>query len=343
MIDAKYTELAAKYLAGEITSSERRQLMEWVAESDSNQAFFDQMVHLWGLTGDAEQSFQANVPAAWEKVAVRIGGGGKVANDPAPAPAPEAKIRSLSNKKFLLRIAAVLLPIMLVGGWWLLQPNESQERLIVSDGAVREIVLPDSSRIWLNKDSRISFQEEFKERTVTLEGEAYFEIARDTLRPFEIYSGQTITRVLGTSFNIRAYPHEEKVKVDVTDGTVQFEEIDDQTDNVTLNKGQAASYSKVEEKVQVVESLGENSVAWKNKMIDLPNGTIGELIEIMEKYFGEKIEVERQVLLECNITLPGLSDPTLDETLYFLEEFMSGLVTVDSSGNNIVLRGKACK
>lgn len=340
MIDAKYTELAAKYLSGEISSSERRELMEWVAESDSNQAFFDQMVHLWSLTGDAEESFEADVPKAWNKVAGRIGGGGLAELENRPQ---GAKIRSLSNKKFLLRIAAVLLPIIIAAGWWLLQPIQNQERLIVSMDEVREIVLPDSSRIWLNKDSRISYPEDFRKRTVTLEGEAYFEIARDTLRPFEIYSGQTITRVLGTSFNIRAYPEEQQVKVDVTEGRVQFEEIDDKEDVVVLNKGQAASYLKQEEKVAVVESLGTNSVAWKTKVIDLPNGTIGELIEIMEKYFGRKIEVEHPILLECNISLPGLSSPTLDETLYFIEEFMSGLITVDSSGNNIVLRGNACK
>jgi ferric-dicitrate binding protein FerR (iron transport regulator) len=302
------------------------------------------MVHLWGLTGDVEENFLADIPQAWDRVAARINGGGSnMAEEPVNAPPREAKIRSLSNKKYFLRIAAVLLPLLAVGAWWLLQPDEIRERLIVSDDSIQEIVLPDSSRIWLNKESRISYPEDFRERKVTLTGEAYFEIARDTLRPFEIYSGQTVTRVLGTKFNIRAYPEEEQVKVDVTEGKVQFEELDDEEDVVTLVKGQAASYSKAEEKVQVVESLGENSVAWKKRMIDLPNGTIGELIEIMEKYFGEEIEVENQVLLECNIVLPELQDPTLNETLEFLEGFMSGFVTVDSTGNNILLRGSACK
>ncbi|MEZ4995792.1 MAG: FecR domain-containing protein [Saprospiraceae bacterium] len=343
MIDAKYTELAAKYLAGEITSSERRELMEWVAESDSNQAFFDQMVHLWGLTGDAEETFEADVSGAWNKVAARIGGGGNTEVDPSIEAPREARIRSLSNKKYFLRIAAILLPILMVGAWWLLQPDDNQERLIVSNDSIREIVLPDSSRIWLNKESRLSYLENFRERKVKLVGEAYFEIARDTLHPFEIYSGQTVTRVLGTSFNIRAYPDEEKVEVDVSSGTVQFEELDDQEDAVVLKKGQAAYYSKVEEKVEVAESLGNNSVAWKNKVIDLPNGTIGELIDIMEKYFGKDIEVENQVLLQCDIILPGLKNPTLDETLMMVEELMSGLVTVDSSGQTILLKGNACR
>ena len=75
------------------------------------------------------------------------------------------------------------------------------------NGVKSQIQLPDGTHVWLNAASRISYQENYSEnaRLITLEGEAFFEVVKDTKRPFRVTSGNVVTTALGTSFNINAY------------------------------------------------------------------------------------------------------------------------------------------
>lgn len=335
MEDAKYTALAAKYLSGEINSMERRELMEWVAASDANQAFFDEMIHIWGLTGDADKPFEANPTLAWNKVAGRINQANERKKEENVS--RDAVLRPLSIKRRILQIAAVLLPIIAVMTWWLLQPEDPVQRLIVSDDKQIEVVLPDGSRVNLNTNSQLSYLEEFADRRVTLVGEAFFDVARDTTRPFEIYSEQTLTRVLGTSFNVRAYPEEDKVEVMVQTGRVEFREQADTEDRVILEADEAGVYKKSEKEVERTTSLGANANAWMKKRINLVDKPLSQVIQVINNYFRTDVMVENRESLDCNTSLPDLVDPDLEKALGIIafQLFME----VDTVNNQIVLRG----
>ena len=335
MEDAKYIELAAKYLSGDISSAERRELMEWIAESDANQAFFDEMIHLWSLTGEADRPFVADTRTAWNKVAARIESpGGQTAQ---ASDTPEAKIRTLSIKRDFLRIAAVLLPLIAVAAWLWLQPGTPEQRLIVSEETTREITLPDGSRVTLNANSQLSYQEDFLERRVSLTGEAFFDVARDTLRPFEIFTGETVTRVLGTSFNVRAYPDEDKVEVMVQTGRVEFREEEDDNDRIVLSADQAAVFKKEEKIVQETTSLGTNATAWMKKEIELNNEPLEKALQVINNYFRTDVSVENQEMLKCNVQIPKLSNPDLETALDYVVFQLT--MEKDTVGNRLVLKG----
>lgn len=339
MKEAKITELAAKYLSGNIDAAERRELMEWVAQSDANQAFFDELIHVWSMTGDNEQPFTANTELAWSKVAGRISGGNELPQ--VTTETPRAKTRSLSIKRDLLRIAAVLLPLVAVAAWLLLQPDPVETRLIVSGSNTEVVVLPDGSRVTLNQNSSLSYLEDFTERKVQLRGEAFFEVARDTARAFEIYSEQTITRVLGTSFNVRAYPEEREVEVMVQTGTVEFRQEQDDQDRVVLTANEAAVFKKAEQVVEETTSLGANANAWMKKEIDAVDDVpLREMLRIINNYFQTDITVENPAALDCNVSIPPFFDPSLDLVIEVVTEVLS--LEVDKSGKNIVLRGEGC-
>ena len=101
-----------------------------------------------------------------------------------------------------------------------------QVDLVTAPGKHRQISLPDGTRIWLSPDSRISYPDKFrtKERLVTLEGEAFFDVVHDEDHPFVIQSGQLKTVVLGTSFNVKAYPDQIISEVTVISGKVAVQE-----------------------------------------------------------------------------------------------------------------------
>ncbi len=335
MEDAKYIELAAKYLSGDINSTERRELMEWIAESDANQAFFDEMIHLWSLTGEAEQTFQADTKTAWGKVAARIDN--QNFREPSDDKSPGAKIRSLSIKRDFLRIAAVLLPLLAVAAWLLLQPNPPAERLIFSESTTQEIVLPDGSQVTLNANSQLSYFEDFKERKVRLTGEAFFDVARDTSSPFEIYTGETVTRVLGTSFNVRAYPDEDKVEVMVQTGRVEFREEDDENDRIVLTADQAAVFKKEEKVVEETVSLGTNANAWMKKEIELMDVQLGKALQVINNYFRTNITVENTEMLDCTVQIPKLYNPDLETTIEYVIWQLN--LEEDRTGDQTVLKG----
>src|SRR5690606_4939020 len=91
-----------------------------------------------------------------------------------------------------------------------------------TDGHTKRAILPDGSIVILSPDSRIKYRNgvETGTRELFLEGEAYFDVAHDSKRPFFVYAGDVITRVLGTSFKIRHRGHNEKTTVSVKTGKV---------------------------------------------------------------------------------------------------------------------------
>ena len=97
--------------------------------------------------------------------------------------------------------------------------------------------LADGTLVFLNKDSRLTFPTTFgeNERVVVLEGEAFFDVARDEEHPFVIYSENTRTEVLGTSFNLKAYDKQEEVELTVVTGEVQLSIIGTKGGNSSLN------------------------------------------------------------------------------------------------------------
>ncbi|WP_154402467.1 FecR family protein [Mucilaginibacter endophyticus] len=103
-----------------------------------------------------------------------------------------------------------------------------QVELATAPGKHRQISLPDGTRIWLSPGSKISYPDKFraKERLVKLEGEAFFDVVHDEDHPFVIQSGQLKTVVLGTSFNVKAYPDEIISEVTVISGKVAVQEHD---------------------------------------------------------------------------------------------------------------------
>ena len=88
-------------------------------------------------------------------------------------------------------------------------------------GGEYKLTLSDGTRVWLNASSRIQFPAVFRSdrREVRVEGEVYFEVSKDSARPFLVRTGDVVVKVLGTSFNVRAYPGEE-YKTTLVEGSV---------------------------------------------------------------------------------------------------------------------------
>ena len=167
-------------------------------------------------------------------------------------------------------------------------------------GKKQKIKLSDGTEVTLNSGTEFRFPEKFSAdtREVYLKGEAFFNVARDESKPFIIHSGEVNTTVLGTSFNVNAFPEEENIRVTVLSGKVKVSKSNG-TDSVFLTPNQAALYNK-SQKYLSEHQIEANAVAlWKDNILNFNNQSLEEIATIMERWYDVKIEFDNDDLRNC--------------------------------------------
>ncbi|MBG47368.1 MAG: hypothetical protein CML05_03660 [Pseudozobellia sp.] len=180
-------------------------------------------------------------------------------------------------------------------------------------GQKKEIILPDGSKVLLNSGSRIEFPAYFKgeKREVSLVGEAFFDVHRDTLHPFIISTEGVKTQVLGTSFNVNAFPENDSISVSVATGKVRVS--DQKGVNEILLPDQQLHYHKNTHAFRKAQKNAIVDRAWTLNTIHLDNKTVKEAVQIIERWFNIKIEIPDGDLAHRKI-MGKYQNPELQQT-----------------------------
>jgi transmembrane sensor len=276
--------LLTKYINNECSEEEIIHFEQWLSISNENREYFNQIKEAWGTYGVNHASFSPDKKEAWQKINLAMG---------------ENKSKTRQLVIWSISIAASLL--LLAGLYSIFKPDvlkiENQELVSVvtektSDS--RMLVLPDSSVVWLNKSTTIKYPPKFaqNERRVILSGEAYFEVSKNAKRPFIIEAGNTETKVIGTSFNLRAYENENEVKIVVNSGKVEFGAKNENSKKVILTKNFAALYDKNSTNLQKTDSYDINYQSWKTGILSFYNANLLDVCNTIENYYNKKIIIE---------------------------------------------------
>ena len=210
-------QLILKLLNGTISPDEHRTLSAWMNESEENKKLVNDFTWMWKASKDQLEGVGFETSEEWKKFERSIG-------QQHVERAKEIKFYSYSNG---LKIAASITVIALFS-WVLYFIFFSHQRILKESGdTMVQLDLPDGSEVWLNHDSRKAYQDDFNSdtRTVTLTGEAFFEVKQDRQKPFIIETNNARIKVLGTSFNVRAYGEPNSTEVFVATGLVNFSNI----------------------------------------------------------------------------------------------------------------------
>lgn len=153
---------------------------------------------------------------------------------------------------------------------------------------VIQIELSDGSRIWLNAGSSITYPLTFigEERIVTVEGEVYFEVAKDIAHPFIVKKDEVEVKVLGTSFNVNAYQDEENIKVTLLSGKVSLKNGIDQAVLLPGEQGVVNASIKINREVNM-----EAVMAWKNGLFYFNQANLKTLVKQIEKWYDVEMEI----------------------------------------------------
>jgi transmembrane sensor len=236
-------------------------------------------------------------------------------------------------------VAACVVFVLTIAGYQIYTPIVSPVVSIASirtfDKDVRVVCLPDGTRVWLNHNTEIKYPVKFSdhERTITLKGEAFFEVKRDTLRPFIISSGPIKTTVLGTSFNVMAY-YGQRPEVKVRNGKVK---VQSRENTVFLERGDKAVYGSA---ASIVSKQKTNILEpeWKKVLIYVDGLTLSEVISILQKEHDFSVNYLDDDLKNLKIQGTLNTRQGLDEMLQTIAFAME--IKISPTGNNTYLIGR---
>lgn len=165
-------------------------------------------------------------------------------------------------------------------------------------GQKSTIFLKDGSHIVLNSASSIQYAARFlsDERVIELHGEAFFEVARDSLRPFRVITNDMEITAIGTSFNIRSFSEEGKTSVGLVSGRVKVKDRStSQATPIYLNPGEGVVNSVSNGEMVKVVIDAEKLTAWKNGLLYFEDEPIAEVLKTLERWYGVEIEMDNTI------------------------------------------------
>lgn len=277
------------YFNGKLSATEEAELIQWLKLNEENKAYF--------------LSYK-------EKI------------DPQEIEHPllqnsfaELKNRLLINQEFnsslrsrvrrlqlsFSRIAAMLLIALITGfsiAYLLVGPDMTKTNVVwfethVPRGEKSQLILPDGSKVWLNSESDISYPSDFMDgnRVMKLNGEAYFEVAKLENKPFTVETNNYNIRVLGTKFNVMAYPDFNRTETSLIEGKIEIQKGEQ---SIPVTPGETFTYA--DNKYSIKEAKVSQSAKWKDAIFDFDRITFKELIIRMERWYDVDIEIKNPEL-----------------------------------------------
>lgn len=355
-------ELFARYLRRDITAQEVQELVTLLRQADAEKALSEQMQILWEdlKTQDVEY------PVDWDKMYGRVSEAGE------DLEISHGRMDGLAGRPAGLRIgwrhryrAAAAVFVLLAGtaaylslrisGRPGVHPAAAAQPAIVAapvagttmraaghltaEDKKRVVHLPDGSTVILNRHSTLDYPLDIAGgREVTLSGEAYFDIVHRTGQPFLVHTGKIVTKVLGTAFNVKAYPGEDAIEVTVDHGKVQV--LKGRSSMGLLTDNQQMRYNKgtegyISQKVNV-----EPVMAWKPEEVVFDDITMEEAARRIGQRFNVTVSFANPVVKDCRVTATFYQEDDLDEIMTVICAVSQSNFVI--KGNTIVIDGKGC-
>jgi len=323
--------LIAKVLSQEATTSEQAELDAWKLLNPENAVYFNKMHKLFIKVPEVQHLEQFNTDAAWEKLKKEI-------NSEKPA-GKVRQLKSENNRYEFIRVAAMILFVAGVAfaAYKITENNTANPVIVSSSDSVKELPLPDSSQVVLNKNSKLTYAFSKNKRFVELHGEAFFELAADKNRPFEVLAGNVIIRDIGTAFNVKAPDGSDSLVVYVTDGEVALTSLN--KESLILKKGEEGIYIKTLDKFIKVAKADTNATAYKTKIFVFENASLEAVAQKLNEVYGTQISIA-DVIKSCHLTAT-FKNENADRIVDIIAETLQLKVSRDNK--KIILDGKVCE
>lgn len=295
-----------RYLSGRFSPETEERVQRWIVrEQDAGEkeqaslAYWDELQPATG----------ADARLALERVNRRIGYG-------------KARVHAFYRKT--ARVAAVLLPLLIIAGGYLYYSSakNSMVEISVAFGEKEHLLLPDSTEVWLNAGSLLRYPRRFADarRQVYLDGEAYFSVRKDAARPFRVETSRLSVKVLGTKFNVKAYPDEERIITTLSSGKVEVSTPSQPAQ--ILKPNEQLTYDKRTSRISIAEVPAVDAEAWITGKLIFTEASLAEIQQTLERRYNVVMENATTVSASGRYTVRFLKNENLDEVLSVLGDII---------------------
>ena len=291
-----------------ITPGEKQQLTEWLSNDQHRQAY-DEISALWKKTQERAKNYAPQPALYWEQLAQKL-----------ELPSTRKKHKAHLSIKSLYKIAACAAILLFsalsyyLGFDWY-TPKEMPEQCYTNLSGKSQITLPDGTLVWLHADTKLSYKTDFqkKSRTVTLEGEAYFEVSKDKDKRFIVHAGELDIAVYGTKFNVFSRTDSNNIDINLLEGSVAVKAATGKKE-LFLQPGEAAVYNKQSRKISIAKDEVNMNAAWAMPKVYFHNRSLEQICEVLSKRFDVEIELAPE-LKEKYVYTFTLHDENISEIL----------------------------
>ena len=315
-------ELLQRYVEGNVSEEEIETVIDWLDNDEANIRELMALHKLYDIS-------LFNKPEAKNKSAKTEGLLGN-------------RIKKITIE--LLKVAAIFFMFSLVSELYLNKPKETNDStnyqtLFIPAGQRAELILPDNTKVWLNAKTKLTYPVSFgnDDRTVTLDGEAYFDVRRNEKQPFVVKTKSLDVKVLGTEFNIIAYSELGITDVALLKGSVDLNTVGKGSDKpYKLNINEHAVLRNGKINISLIDDY--EYFKWKEGLLCFNNETVEFIIEKLQLYYDVKIVIENKQLLKHKYNGKFRTKDGVEQVLKVLQHEHKFTYTKDNELNIITIK-----
>lgn len=271
-------KLLYKYFKGTATMDEEKQILDWVDESPANRNAFQKERMLYDIA---------------------------LFTDEKKLKKEQKKVHILPVLRWSARIAAVVVVALSCGFLFRdYQYNKvaQMQTVAVPAGQRAQITLADGTRVWLNAKSTLTYASNFgrTDRNIMLEGEAFFEVAKNKDIPFYVNTEKNKVRVVGTSFNVCAYKDSKEFETTLVEGVVDIYAVGKEKPIARLQKNEF--FADYDGKLKKTVLPSYDYLRWKEGLYCFDDSELSHILNRLELYYNVKITVKNKKLLSHRYT-----------------------------------------
>lgn len=301
--------LITNRLLGTISEEESMFLDDWIEQSIENRRLYSEQKKLWNLFEIHQKVQRIDERRAYQKISNQI-----------------FSRKRINFLGWMQRVAAILLlPVIAMSVFYFYSEQTSHNQFTTVYNTVEtplgmrsSLTLPDGTKVWLNAGSSISYPVLFARgsRTISLTGEAYFEVKKDKSWPFVVSTKDMNIMVSGTTFNCNAYPENDQVQTVLVEGEVTLVN-QSSTELATMHPGELATFNSSNQQITKTKTDLQKYVAWKSGKLMFRDDKMNKVVEKLERWYNVEFEIEDHEIANYVYTATFV-DESLDQVLKML-------------------------
>ncbi|MCL3782681.1 DUF4974 domain-containing protein [Prolixibacteraceae bacterium JC049] len=312
-----------KYLEGTINTDELKELENWLESSDNNRQLFNDFQDIWTAMQAHSVVNESLLQNEWERLEQSFNKG--IEEKTVELTPPQSD--NIDWKKWLniaaIFIAGVLISSVFYFGEIGLGKNELTSTTIeMPKGAQSKMTLPDGSVVWINAGTKLSYDKAFgiKNRRLHLDGEAFFEVAKDASKAFLVATKEVTVKAYGTAFNVKDYSSDNFVETTLVEGKISVAKNsspwNSSKNEVFLNDNEQIRFDKESRRnSNVLKGVDTGKViGWTTGKLIIKREILKDLIPVLERRFNVNVHVMDEALYQIKFT-GTIENETIEQLL----------------------------